>query len=446
MIPRYDRPEMSSLWSDQAKFSTYLKVELAIMKAFEQQGIIPQGTADHIEKSVEIRSDRIDEIEATVRHDIIAFCTSITEQVEPKFGQYFHYGVTSSDIIDTSLTCQIKESLDTLFPIFENFLKNFFQFAEKYADQVCMGRSHGIYAEPMSFGQKMLGHFNEFYRRYQDYKNFYNHELTGQFSGAVGNYTVTNTKLEETALAYLGLKPELASTQVIPRDRLAKLVQIGALFGSALERVAVEIRHLHRSDVAEVSEGFRPGQKGSSIMPHKKNPIAGENLTGMARLLRSHASIALDNVVLWHERDISHSSTERVYLPDHFTLLAYSLHRLNDTISRLEVHTKAMEQRVLNNPQYLSSYYLHQLLDLTELKREDLYPLLQQTSFQLMQKAQNGVSMQANSFKEELDSILEDNGIQLELKEMDFDQLKSLYLSEVETIFSKAKTKYTLNS
>ena len=307
MIPRYDKEEISSLWSLQVKYETFLEVELAILKA-QEGSKIPEGISDQIAKTAKINTKRINEIEKTVKHDVIAFCTSITEQLPTEVGKYFHFGVTSSDIIDTAQTLEIKRSLEFIINKYEDMLEALLKRAEEEKGTLCMGRSHGMFAEPMSLGQKLLGHYCEFKRRFVELKDYYENELTAQFSGAVGNYTLLSPELEEKAANILGLKVETLATQVIPRDRVAKLVSINALFASALERFCVELRHLHHSDLDELHEGFTKGQKGSSIMPHKKNPISAENLTGMARVLRSHLSMALENIVLWHERDISHSS------------------------------------------------------------------------------------------------------------------------------------------
>jgi len=436
MIPRYEKNEISSIWSDQNKFKTYLKVELAVLRAMEDQGTVPKGTADQIESRAVINPQRIDEIEKTVKHDIIAFCTSITENIDAEQARFFHFGVTSSDIIDTSLTLQIKESLDVIIPSLKKLKKTLFQKAVENKDLLTIGRSHGIFAEPMSFGQKFLGYYCEFSRRLQDLQNFYENELTAQFSGAVGNYCILSPAIEQEAATLLGLKIEPVSTQVIPRDRLAKLIQINGLIASAIERLAVEIRHLHRSDVNELHEGFDKGQKGSSTMPHKKNPISGENLTGMARVLRSHVGIALDNIVLWHERDISHSSTERLYLPDNLGLLFYSLERLDKTVNNLALHNDEIEAKVNQNTTYLSSYFLHFLIQSTEFKREDLYPVVQKASFE---------SIQSNShekFFEIIADFLHENKVEAELPRPDQKTIRNIYLKNIEAVFERAYRTY----
>lgn len=433
MIPRYETPVISALWTDEYKFQTYLKVELAILNALEGEKI-PRGITRKIEAQAKINPERISEIEKVVQHDVVAFCTSITENLSPEIGKFFHFGVTSSDIIDTALTLQVKASLEHILEALKETKGALKEKALQFKNVISMGRSHGMLAEPMSFGQKFLGHYCEFSRRLHDLEHFYQHELTGQFSGAVGNYTILDSKAEETAIKLLGLKVEPVSTQVIPRDRLAKLISLTVLLAQAIERFAVEIRHLHRSEVGAVHEGFKKGQKGSSIMPHKKNPIAAENLTGMCRVLRSHLSIALDNIVLWHERDISHSSAERIFLPDHFGLLYYSLKRLTRTLQNLEVHVESIERQVFSHFDYLSSFYLHFLIENTDLKREELYEIIQGAAF---------AAKEAQEFYQAILKEAEGRGVSLDsLPSPTHQQLKNLYLKEVEAVFSRTLTTY----
>jgi adenylosuccinate lyase len=344
MIERYDSPEVSEIWKDQNKFKSYLRVELALMKALEGE-FIPEGTTSIIEEKAVINPERIKEIEAVTKHDVIAFCTSITENVPEEVGKYFHFGCTSSDIIDTATNLQIKESTELILNKLVKLKEALLSKAKEHQNTLCMGRSHGMNAEPMSFGQKFLSYYAEISRRLDELQDFYDNNITGQISGAVGNYTILNTEIEKKAIESLGLKVEPISSQVIPRDHIAKLVSINALIASALERIAVEIRHLHHSDLGEVHEGFSKGQKGSSIMPHKKNPISGENITGIARVIRSHLTIAHENIPLWHERDISHSSAERLMLPDNFGLLYYAIKRMTDTIENLWFIMKWLKEK-----------------------------------------------------------------------------------------------------
>ena len=381
MISRYEVPEISKIWSEESRFARLLEVEIALLKALEQKGKIPKGVSTHF-ANVKISPARIHEIEVTTRHDVIAFCTSITEQVDPQFARYFHFGVTSSDILDTALSLQIRESVGWIVRDLRHLIAELDKQIERTKDLLGMGRSHGMSAEPMVFAQKFLSARMEIKRRLDTYSKIADEEMTGQISGAVGNYTVLDPEVEALTLGHLGLKTEPVSTQVIPRDRIAKIVGEGALIASALERLAVEIRHLHHSDIGEVHEGFKAGQKGSSTMPHKKNPIASENITGLARVLRSHFDIALENIVLWHERDISHSSAERLYLPDHFGLLVYVIRRMSATIRDLEVHREMIESKVEKNFSTLSSFVLHVLIEENAVPREELYPIVQAASFE----------------------------------------------------------------
>ena len=435
MIPRYDKPIISQIWTEQYRFETYLKVELAIIEA-QENAQIPAGTAKKIKEKVSINPKRIKEIEKQTHHDVIAFCTSLTEQLPPQLGRYFHFGVTSSDIIDSALNLQIKESLQHIFPLFKNLLHTLYRRAWEMKDVICLGRSHGMFAEPMSFGQKLLGYYNEFSRRYQDLKDFYENELRVQFSGAVGSYSVLTPQEEECAAQILGLPVEPLSTQVIPRDRLAKMIQIHALCAQAIERLAVELRHLHRSEVGEIHEGFQKGQKGSSTMPHKKNPISTENLTGMARVLRSHASIAQDNTILWHERDISHSSSERLYLPDNLGLFYYSLDRLQQTIENLVFHRDRIEEKVKEHDHYLSNVYLHYLIEKTDTSREELYEEIQSIAFQSQNK----------DFCKSMNKKLQEKGLAPPPFSCDFQALKDLFLKHTDKIFQRSLKAYPLPS
>ena len=438
MIHRYREEAIATIWSDQQRFEYYLQAELALLEALEESKDfpIPAGTAEQIRRQAVVNPQRIEEIERETRHDMIAFCTSITEQLPPHVGRFFHFGVTSSDIIDTALSLQIKASLEVLRPAFKKLLTTLWERAQEMKDVMTMGRSHGMEAEPISFGHKLLGHYCEFSRRYRELIQFADRGLTAQFSGAVGNYTILTPAIETAAAATLGLPAEPVSTQIIPRDRIAKLVALNALTASAIERLAVEIRHLHHSDVGELHEGTQKGQKGSSTMPHKKNPISGENLTGMARVLRSHLPIALENIVLWHERDISHSCAERLYLPDHLGLLYYALKRLDNTVENLVFHRDRMEQKVRRTGNYLSSYYLHQLIKNTELSREDIYPLVQQAAFRSQHSC--------DTFHQELNSILKKSGISQKFSPPGINWIQETYLGDTDEIFTRAQKSWPL--
>lgn len=427
MIPRYEKKEISSLWTEEAKFHYFLKAEIALLEALEEEQMIPSGVAKKFSKA-KINIDRIHEIEKVTKHDVIAFCSSITEQVDERYSKYFHYGVTSSDIIDTALSLQIRDSLNIALSSLENLLQAIKTRALEHKNTLCIGRSHGMYAEPMSFGAKLLSFYTEWKRRYEDLKIFSETELTAQFSGAVGNYTILTPKVEKLAAMKLHLNVEELSTQVIPRDRIAKLISITSLMGAALERVSIEIRHLSRSDVAEAAEGFAKGQKGSSTMPHKKNPISAENLTGIARMLRSHIHVALENTLLWHERDISHSSAERMMLPDAFGLLVYGVDRLCSTINDLVVLEDNIEKRIRDNFTYLSSYYLHKLIDQCDLTREEIYPIVQDASFN---------AKDAQSFHGIIEKEVKKKGQQFKLNVPTQSEIKNIYLANIDDVYKR---------
>jgi adenylosuccinate lyase len=432
MIPRYEAREITPIWSDENKYRTFLKIELELLRALEEKKMIPAGIASTIEAKAVINPKRIDEIEMTTRHDVIAFCTSITEQFPTDIGKYFHYGVTSSDVIDSALTLQLKSSIEVVMKTYDLFLEALKARAIETKMVMTLGRSHGMYAEPMSFGQKLLGHYAEFKRRRLELEDFYKNELTIQLSGAVGNYTILTPDIEESVAKKLGVKVEDVSTQIIPRDRLAKLISITSLIANAIERLAVEIRHLHHSDVREVAEGFRKGQKGSSTMPHKKNPISSENLTGLSRYLRSHLTLALENSILWHERDISHSSAERLYLPDHFGILVYALDRFTTTMNMLEIDNEVIEGKVLAHTHYLSSFYLHFLISNCEsLTREDLYAIIQAASFDKEAKTE------PSKFREFIQNELKTRKINVVLPAVTAEGLKDIYLKSADHIFKR---------
>jgi len=429
MINRYDSPEISDIWKDQSKFTAYLEVELALVKALEEEEMIPSGTHKLIQDQAKIDPKRIEEIEKVTKHDVIAFCTSITENLPGEVSKYFHFGCTSSDIIDTATNLQIKKSTQLIQKKLTKLLEALEKKAIETKYVICMGRSHGMNAEPMSFGQKFLSFYAELKRRLEDLNEYIQNEFTGQISGAVGNYTILNTEIEKKAIESLGLKIEPISSQVIPRDRIAKLVSINALIASALERISVEIRHLHHSDLGEVFEGFSKGQKGSSIMPHKKNPVSAENISGIARVIRSHLTIAHENIALWHERDISHSSAERLMLPDNLGLTFYALNRMESTIDNLVINEEVIQNKVFDNFTYLTSYILHEILKDYQGPREDIYPILQDASF----KAKN---------REDFFKIIKENE---KLKDINFkqanfendDELKKIYLGEVDHVFKR---------
>ncbi|MBM7558791.1 adenylosuccinate lyase [Marinitoga litoralis] len=321
MIERYSLSPMKELWGEEEKFKRWLEVELSVIEAFEEKGLAPKGTANKIRMNAKIDVEKILEIESVVDHDVIAFIKSITDGIGDE-ARYFHKGLTSSDIVDTALSLGLKRAGEIILKelkVLSNILK---EKAVKYKHLYTVGRTHGVHAEPTSFGLKLLSYLSEIERNIDRLKKTIENISYGKLSGAVGNYANIDPEIEYIALNKLGLKPEPVATQVVPRDRHAEYLSVLSLIGAGIERIAVEIRHLQKTEVLEAQEPFKKGQRGSSAMPHKKNPILCERLTGMARMLRSYTVAGYENIALWHERDISHSSVERVFLPD-ATLIAY---------------------------------------------------------------------------------------------------------------------------
>lgn len=379
MIARYTRKEMGDLWSDENRFRTWLNVELALLKVLGGRGIVPKSAASQIRSRSHINMPRILELERTLKHDVIAFTTSIAEQAGD-VGRFFHFGLTSSDVVDTSLSILLVQALSRIEGGLNALDKILVRLAKRYRKLPCIGRTHGVHAEPMSFGIKFLGWVVEFRRQNERLRRAIENIRYGKLSGAVGIYGILSPEVEGEALALLGLKPEPIATQVVPRDRHAEVFVTLAEIGASIERVATELRHLQRTEVREVEEGFSVGQKGSSAMPHKKNPISAENLTGCSRLLRGYAVAALENVALWHERDISHSAVERVIAPDAMILIDYMIHRLVDILRGLRV----IEENVAANLDKTKGIYFsgRVLLKLIEkgVSREDAYAVVQRAA------------------------------------------------------------------
>jgi adenylosuccinate lyase len=379
VIERYTLPEMGNLWSEAYKLKTWLQVEIAVCEAQAELGYIPSEAVAEIKAKANFEPKRVLEIEAEVRHDMIAFLTNVNEFVGDT-GRYIHLGLTSSDVLDTALALQLIASLHLLLQRLEDLIEAIRHKAREHRYTVMIGRSHGIHAEPMTFGFKLAGWLAEVLRHQERLQILQKTIAVGKISGAVGTYANIEPRVEALACQKLGLKPDTASTQVISRDIHADYVQQLALVAASIERFAVEIRNLQKTDVLEVEEFFAKGQKGSSAMPHKRNPIRSERLTGMARLLRSHAGAVLENVALWHERDISHSSVERVVLPDACILTHFMLHEITDLVTNLLVYPQNME-RNLNcyGGVVFSQRVLLTLID-KGLNREEAYAIVQQSA------------------------------------------------------------------
>jgi adenylosuccinate lyase len=384
MIARYSRPEISRIWDDRRRYQVWLKVELAVCEEMAAEGLIPKKDWAELQKSCQqllkkggVDPARVDHHEAITRHDVIAFTTAVAEQIGP-VSRYIHFGLTSSDVVDTSLSILTLEAGAKLREEIVRLIRVLEKQAIRFQKLPTIGRSHGIFAEPTSFGLKFLGWHAEWERNLVRFDRALENLRFGKLSGAVGVNPHWGPVFEERVLKSLGLQREPVSTQVIPRDRHAEFMMVLALCGSSIERIAVELRHLQRSEVSEVHESFQKGQKGSSAMPHKRNPISSENLTGCARLLRSYAQAALENVALWHERDISHSSVERIAFPDATILMDYALDRLSRILENLVVR----EDQVAANVKKAGSTVFsgHFLLDLVRAgaTREEAYAWVQQ--------------------------------------------------------------------
>ena len=345
MIERYSRKEIKAIWDDYNKYSIWLDIELAAAEAMEKLKIIPRGVSKKIKSKAKINVKRIQQIESKVKHDVIAFLTSITEKAG-KDARYLHKGMTSSDVLDTCLNLQLRQSGKIILKDIENLLSSIRKQAIKHKFTLCIGRSHGIHAEPITFGLKLLTFYQEFVRNKKRLENSIKEISTCSISGAVGTFANIDPKIEKYVAKKLKLYVEPISTQIIPRDRHAQFFSTLGIIASSIERFAVEIRHLQRTEVLEVEEYFGKKQKGSSAMPHKKNPILSENLTGLARLIRSYVVPALENVALWHERDISHSAVERNIGPDSTITLDFALNRLNNIIKNLNIYPKKMKKNL----------------------------------------------------------------------------------------------------
>ena len=379
MIERYSRKEIKNIWEDKNKYSLWLDIELAAAEAMEKLKIIPRGVSKKVKAKAKINVKRILQIEDKVKHDVIAFLTSITEKVG-KEARYLHKGMTSSDVLDTCFNLQLKQSGEILLTDIDQLLASIKKQAKKHKYTLCIGRSHGIHAEPTTFGLKMLTFYQEFLRNKKRLNDSIKEISTCAISGAVGTFANVDPAVEKYVAKKLKLNIEPISTQIIPRDRHAQFFSTLAIIASSIERFATEIRHLQRTEVLEVEEFFGKKQKGSSAMPHKKNPILSENLTGLARLIRSSVMPALENVSLWHERDISHSAVERNIGPDTTIALDFALARLSSVVKNLNIYPKKM----LKNLNITNGIFFSQrvLLELTEVgfTREEAYKLVQKNA------------------------------------------------------------------
>ncbi len=427
MIERYSREEMAKIWTLESKFQYYLNVEIAVCEAYAELGEIPKEDVLIIKQRARFDVKRIDEIEREVRHDVIAFLTNVNESLGD-LGRYMHVGLTSSDVIDTAFALQIQDSGKIILEDLNKTINSIKKLAEKHKNTICIGRSHGIHAEIMTFGVKLCSWIDILERQKNNFEHALEQIRVGQISGPVGTYSNISPDVEQITCKHLGLKPARISTQIIARDYHAYFMQSLALIASVIEQFATEIRHLQRTEVLEVEEGFGEHQKGSSAMPHKKNPVLSENLCGLARVVRANSIVALENIPLWHERDISHSSAERIIFPDSLTLVDFMLNRFNGIVENLVVH----EDNMLKNTDKFGGIVFSQKILLTlvskGLSREDAYSIVQRNALDAFNNHGN--------FKE---NLLNDKDVMKLLTPQELDTIfdKKAFLQNIDKIYAR---------
>ncbi|MBC8178817.1 MAG: adenylosuccinate lyase [Desulfobacteraceae bacterium] len=427
MINRYTRPEMGSIWEDENRYAKWLDVEIAACEAMSEEGIIPAKALKVIKEKAEFSVERIMEIEEETKHDVIAFLTNVAEYVGPE-SRYIHLGLTSSDILDTSFALLLKEAMNFIIQDIARFMKTLKKRAIEHKNTVMIGRSHGIHAEPITFGLKLAVWYSEMERNLNRLKDALNIISYGKLSGAVGTFANISPRVEELTCKKLGLTPAKISTQIIQRDRHAQYFTALAILAGTLEKIAVEIRHLQRTEVLEAEEPFKKGQKGSSAMPHKKNPIGSENISGLARLVRSNSLAAMENIALWHERDISHSSVERVIAPDSTILIDYMLHRLDRIMSGLVVHPDNMIKNLNKTKGLIFSQQV--LIKLAEkgLDRQKAYVMVQRNAMKVWESGKDFKGL-----------IMEDQDICRNLSKKEIEEMFDVnyHLTHVDDIFER---------
>ncbi|NQY82640.1 MAG: adenylosuccinate lyase [Alphaproteobacteria bacterium] len=388
MISRYSRPEMQQIWTDEARFAVWFDIEASAAEAMAELGKIPQSAAENIRQRGTFDTSRILEIEKTTKHDVIAFLTDLADSIGED-SRFVHLGMTSSDVLDTCLAVQLSRAADLLLQGINRVLAALKARAHEHKNTMCIGRSHGMHAEPTSMGLKFAGHYAEFIRNRTRMLTARAEISTCALSGAVGNFAHLSPQVEARVAEKLGLQVETVSTQVIPRDRHAAFFATLGIIAAGIERFVVEVRHMQRTEVGEAEEAFGEGQKGSSAMPHKRNPVLSENLTGLSRLIRSYVSPALENVILWHERDISHSSVERVIAPDATIALDFALQRLGSMIENLVIFPeRCSENLARSRGLYASQQILLHLVSLG-ITREDAYPMVQKPAMRAWQDSKD---------------------------------------------------------
>jgi len=428
VIDRYSRPEMAKVWSPETKYETWLRVELAVCEVHARRGLIPADALGRIKARAQVSAERIDQIEQTTRHDVIAFLTNLEEALGAD-SRYVHIGMTSSDVLDTALALQLQLSAELLQAGLERFRASLRTLALAHKDTLCVGRTHGVHAEPMSFGLKPALWYTEAGRNLERLRRAREAVRVGKISGAVGTFAHVDPEVEEEVCRLLGLEPAPVSTQIVQRDRHAEFVSTLAIAAASLEKVALEIRSLQRTEVLEAEEPFTEGQKGSSAMPHKRNPASCEQVCGLARVIRSNAQAAFENVALWHERDISHSSVERVILPDSTILLDYMLHQMTRIIGGLQVYPDRMRENMDESFGLMFSQRV--LLRLTE------QGLSRQVAYELVQRDAMRAWRERRAFH---DILASDPAITAKLTAHDLDACfdASWYLRNVDAIYRRA--------
>jgi len=427
MIRRYTRPEMGAIWTEQNRYQKWLDVELAVCEAWHELGEIPPEALEKIKQKIGFSVERIEEIELVVKHDVLAFLHSVAEYVGDD-SRYVHLGLTSYDVVDTALSLLLKESLEKTAGELETLKGILKEQALKYKKTPIMGRTHGVHAEPITFGVKILVWYEEIKRHIKRIQNAIDTMSVGRIQGSVGTYIHLDPRVETIALGKLGLKPAKVSTQILQRDRHAEALFVLALICSTLDKIAVEIRHLQKTEVSEVEESFTKGQKGSSSMPHKKNPVRSERVSGLARVTRSNLHVALENIPLWHERDISHSSAERVIFPDSFIITDYLLSDTASLVKNWNVHPDRMEKNIHLTKGLIFSQRVMLALTKKDISREQAYQLVQKNSLEAW-----------NTNLDFKDLILQDPEISNILSEEEIADCFTLdpYLEKIDYIFDK---------
>lgn len=435
MIPRYTRPEMGRIWSDENKLTTWLQVEVLACEAQAQLGIVPQEALAVIKARAKFDAARVLEIEETVQHDVIAFLTNVAEYVGPE-SRFIHLGMTSSDLLDTALALQIKQASALIFDKLTKLQQAIRTQALAHRNTVCIGRSHGVHAEPTTFGLKMAMWYAEIGRQIERLQHAVRSVAVGKISGAVGTYAHIDPSVEVYVCEQLGLTPAPISTQIVQRDRHAEFMNTLALIAASLEKFATEIRSLQRTEILEVEEPFSKGQKGSSAMPHKRNPITCERIAGLARVLRGHAMAAMENVALWHERDISHSSVERIVLPDSLALLDYMLHQFTRVVEGMHVYPENMRRNLERTQGLIFSQQVLLALARKGMAREEAYRVVQEHAMQVWHGLDQPAKTATPSFQARLQN---DPAIQRHLDERELAQCFDLEknLRHVDTIYAR---------